>query len=64
MQLAAKFPALANELAVVWEDVDQFDQLMTTLMFRTWGSTQGMPSDVLLELGVLYVHHGRRSSEK
>lgn len=63
MHLSAKFPALADELAMAWDDVEQFDQLMATLMFRTWGSTQGMPSDVLLELGVLYAHHAKRSAE-
>ena len=54
--LLAKFPRIANLLAVLWQDPNSLRRYMDDLLVDKRGNRQGFPIDVLRELFALRAH--------
>jgi hypothetical protein len=55
--LLAKFPRIANLIAVLWQDPNSLRRYVDDLLVDKRGNRQGFPLDVLRELFALRAHH-------
>ena len=58
-----QFPRIANHIAAAWDDLEQFEGYMSSLLTDSRGGRKGLPGDVLMELVALdrYRHSVRNA---
>jgi hypothetical protein len=61
--LLAKYPRIANLVAVLWQDSNSLRRYMDDLLVDKRGGRQGFPLDVLRELFALRAHFDKLNPE-
>jgi hypothetical protein len=51
--LMRQFPRIANVIAAAWNDLEQFETYISSLLTDKRGGRKGFPGEVLMELGAL-----------